>query len=345
MDGVSEMLLLAERVSSKLNAMRILTAMLLTFLVIAEVRGQATVPCDQLPQSFACDGDGTVDTLNLSMLDSLLVVGGNDSCSLWQVASSHKPVFDSISSSIGLITDSVNAYGMGLSCSFVLRTPCTHNTYIMFEHKVDTDTLEDGGFVEISWDQGETWAMAGDLYTCCISYHNYLGLNDMYGGQPNGGENVPLIGDSIPAFSGRQGWMWSGLGQYGLPMKTDFCWDNDSESWFRFTFKSDSSDSGKAGWMIRKIVVIQTIVYGDVGENSMGALKLHPNPTANVFRLELPPNAPPLREVILHDLSGREVLRQMDTNEMDATSLQQGIYVVTAITDQGMYRQRLVVQH
>ncbi len=80
-------------------------------------------------------------------------------------------------------------------------------------------------------------------------------------------------------------------------------------------------------------------------ENSIGTLKLHPNPTANVFRLELPPNAPPLREVILHDLSGREVLRQRDTNEMDATSLQQGIYVVTAINDQGMYRQRLVVQH
>lgn len=341
--------------------MRHFFLLLTTLLFLNKVNGQDWVPCHTLPyiiQEF-CYQQAEVDTFDIAMADSSVIAIDTVGCSVWQKGNSYKMVFDSISDFVGMVTDTVSPYGMGLDCGFTVSSEFWTSyhfatSFLLFEHKYDTDSLLDGGFVEFSCDSGATWNTLGMKHFVddgiYVLYHNYVGLWNPDLQYPFDEEQeVPMLYDSIPAFTGSsEDWIWSAVQFTFLPVKARseesyVCdWDGDYNVQFRFKFQSDSVETGRAGWMIRNVIVGYSDIGSDISDVFDSVLRLYPNPSNTSVSIELPSNPTDLEQVMLHDLSGREVLRQHGVSTVDVSALPSGIYTLTAITGQGTYRQRFV---
>jgi len=328
-------------------------------LALNVAKGQTYYPCSVLPPEFSswCYQVAYLDTLNLEEDSSLIVLDTSNNCNTWQLGHSYKPVFDSVNSPFGIVTDTLNSYGNNLNCSFILKIPTDHfygTTLLFFEHKYETDSLLDGGYIQYSCDQGQNWRLLTtngwqqNGSPILVNFFHYLD------------EPMPVIHDSIPAFSGTNGdWQWSGIQfVWYIPVKranenrwlgcSDFGWDS---IYFRFTFDSDSINNNKAGWMIRNIVYGSNDLVGAVAENHTQALKIFPNPTTDKISVELPTGIGKLKNIRLMDITGRVIsfLPEAAKNSsgsskfvVDVSSLPSGIYSISAETEKFVFRQKLV---
>ncbi|MCF8258933.1 MAG: T9SS type A sorting domain-containing protein [Flavobacteriales bacterium] len=298
-----------------------------------------------------------MDTIDLSAWwPDTIQVDTADGCSLWQLGHSHKAVFDSVSPFLGIATDTIQPYAVNLDCSFSLR-PELHpygwywySGFILFEHRFETDSLKDGGFLQFSCDSGATWSTFGTSDWIDngleVIYHNYAGVPNPTYWDP-GEFQISTIRDTIPAFTGlSSGWEWSGIMFYTPPVKWEEeaypCSDFNSPPLIRFRFLSDSIDDGLSGWMIRNIVFGVAGTTGSVLEPDSFPFRLAPNPTSSVTQIQVLDNSNPIKVVRLNDLKGQEYPVNESNNLLDLTLLPSGIYVVTFVTDKGVFRQRLV---
>jgi len=84
---------------------------------------------------------------------------------IWQIGTPNKAFFDSAySAKNAIITDTVNYYPIDnisyfdlLIGAFNFNDLYPWNIYVGIKHKYDTDTLKDGGFITISYDNRTTW--------------------------------------------------------------------------------------------------------------------------------------------------------------------------------------------
>lgn len=328
-------------------------------LVVGSVRGQ-NLPCSVLPSNFWCYTSTYLDTLDLSIDTSLVIIDTTNSCNTWALGHSYKPFFDSITSPFGIVTDTVEPYDTSVNCIFLVKVPSDFfwgTTILFFEHKFQTDSLFDGGYIEYSCDYGQNWRLInGNDWQSqgppeIINYSNYLGLPES-----NWNQVMPALHDTIPSFTGANvDWQWSGLQLvWYLPvMKPDenrwqecfnLLWNNTDTLYFRFNFESDDVNNGKAGWMIRKIVFGTSDTPSSIPEFSTLPLKLFPNPATEKISIELPPNSGALSSVVISDISGNVALRATEVREIDVSTLSTGIYFVLVETDKFVLRQKLVKQ-
>ena len=82
----------------------------------------------------------------------------------WVIGSTNKPFFGQANSlPNAIMTDSLNPYSSNNLSYFDLGfnawdgSGFPMNMYIQFEHKYETDTLIDGGYITVSHDSGQTW--------------------------------------------------------------------------------------------------------------------------------------------------------------------------------------------
>ena len=330
-------------------------------LVVGNARGQ-DLPCSVLPPGiYICDSYVFLDTLDLLNDSDLIVIDTSNSCSQWQLGHSYKTVFDSSLSPLGLVTDTLFAYSVGIKCSFIVKHQVDGlflPSLLFFEHKYETDSLLDGGYIEYSCDKGQNWRLVDesnispDSPPMEINYHNYLGLPDSYWQQ-----TMPTIHDTVPSFTGKNGdWEWTGIQMVWVTpaMRPDEnrwqeCWNSTDTLYYRFTFESDSIDNSKAGWMIRKIVIGWNDIGGSISEYSSQPLKIFPNPAAEKISIELPPNSGKLSNILISDIAGNVVASpltplQGERGTLDVSTLSPGIYFVLAETDKFVFRQKLIKQ-
>jgi hypothetical protein len=315
-------------------------------LVVGNVRGQAYYPCSVLPQDMECNSSTYLDTLNLATDTSLIVIDTSNSCNSWTFGHSYKEVFDSIDTPFGIVTDTINSYEANLDCGFILKIPPSYlapTSLLFFEHKYQTDSLFDGGYLEYSCNQGQTWRNLNANWQYPpeeIKFYNYAN---------------PFFNDTIPFFTGTNvDWQWSGIQfiWYHPVMKPDenrwqecqnFPWSSDS-LYIRFHFISDAVNNNKAGWMIRNIVIGNADQGGSLPEFSTLPLKLFPNPATEKISIELPPNSGALSSVVISDIAGNVALRATEAREIDVSTLSPGIYFVLVESDKFVFRQKLVKQ-
>lgn len=321
------------------------------------------LPCNVLPPEFMnwCWENAWLDTLNLSDDTNAVFIDTSNACNLWQLGNSYKPVFDSASSPFGIVTDTLLSYPVAVNCSFIVKQPLFGNSFwgnpvILFEHKYETDSLRDGGFIDYSCDNGQNWNLINGLqygqngYPIQINYHNYLGFPDSYWNQ-----TAPKILDSIPAFTGRnENWEWSGLQLlYIFPLakpeshRGGYCSLEDT-LYIRFNFLSDSIDNGKSGWMIRNIVLLWTDVGGSVNEHSLQPLSVFPNPADETISFELPHELKNEKiSVEILDILGNKALvtyKEVPRHVLNISLLSPGVYFLLAKAENGIYRGKFVKQ-
>ena len=214
----------------------------------------------------------------------------NDSSlnNIWQIGLSYKAVFGTtFSVPNAIMTDTINPYPINnhSSFQFLITKPtniadyvCLSAIQLIFRHKINTDTLRDGGYIDISHDLGETWT-------------NIIDDSIATGFSPDGTfyDNTDSLTRGKFGFSGNNTNEWISSG---------FIWDvNDNEQALkndsiiiRFNFISDSINNNKAGWIIDNIdiQVLDLCVIGvdDVEEKQQTLV--YPNPISDISILELP---------------------------------------------------------
>ncbi len=348
---------------NELNLQTMKKLILFLFVLVAgDVKGQTIYECNILPPNFWCNYYSFLDTLDFIEDSSLIIIDTANACNTWQLGHSYKPVFDSATSPLGLVTDTLYPYSSNSKCSFILKQPINgypQTSILFFEHKYESDSLLDGGYIEYSCDYGQNWKLInGDLWQGGVgiyNYYNYLGLP---GSLSNG--TMSNLHDTVPAFTGTNvNWEWSGfqiIWEFGVMMPVETrsgggfnCSFPPDTLYYRFTFESDSIDNSKAGWMIRNIVTGGSDYISSVPEFSSQPLKLFPNPATQNISIELPLNSGKLSSILISDIAGNVVASpltplQGERGTVDVSHLAPGIYFVLAETDKFVFRQKLVKQ-
>lgn len=219
------------------------------------------------------------DTTNFHMITI-----DTSSCNIWQIGTPSKSLFSqAYSLPFSMMTDTANIYSSGVHSWFEVNVgQWQGRRWISFMHKYDTDTLKDGGYITISWDNGISWRN--------ILHDTIWGAGTPgYGDWFNFCKNIYSPSDSLsnnqPGFSGSSnGWVHTVLAWYYIPVK-----QNPGDSiLLRFNFVSDSIGNNREGWMIDNFNIYEIELMGGIGETDIqSCVGLFPNPMNQSATLHL----------------------------------------------------------
>ena len=281
-------------------------------------------------------GFAVIDSSHLESPESYLILN-SDSNSLWQMAKPSKIIFnEAFSSNNVLITDSTNNYPINTHSSFELHFSTDEyidfglNTTLGFYHQLDTDSLKDGGYVEISYDSGENWYnVLGQNEALSQDSAIYGTTEDDYFMSPNFYAESDTLYNGEYGFSGStEGWefFWFNL-WWSTPVK--FIPDTIK---YRFTFISDSIHNPREGWMLDDFY-IATYPIGSIGEylNTI-SIKIAPNPVKNYTRIQFNNSTNESYELKVFNIDGKLVKSYPSVTESEVlferAELASGLYFV-----------------
>ncbi len=268
---------------------------------------------------------------------------------IWQIGKPHKILFDSAYSKPNcIITDTINFYPINCNSSFILslHTDCCGNSWdgkpvLKFKHKFNTDSLHDGGFIEVSFNSGITWV---NIISDSTVNYNHPSQNF-----PGGNQNFYSLSDTInggiPAFTGKSnGWIESSCYfvscGYGFPIDSIMV---------RFTFKSDAVNNSKEGWMIDNITFVNDICES-IPEINLSDLNIYPNPSTGRLNISLNKQQSKTNtELSIFNMLGEKIyynarFNLQASNEIDISAFQKGIYFIKMNDGAEVFEKKIVVE-
>ena len=286
-------------------------------------------PC-QTPINVCEDCNNLIHTFDFNSSDDstayYFFIDSLQPGNVWQVGHPDKTLFTSgYSGPRALVTDTLNPYPADNVSTFLFAVKnCSIETsggcgaynvcYIDVTYKINTDSLTDGGTIEVSHNGSpfinlleDTLAtVGGDLYT----------LNDTVSSLHK------------PGFSGTSGnWQAFGITYERLDQGFDTIV-------LRFTFASDPVQTGKDGWMIG---MVQTggIFEGIPRIFEKNIVKVSPNPCSDYVALEIPAEFE-YGTVIIASAAGkviRETAGVANRQIIAVSDLPDGIYLLRYVKD------------
>ncbi|UTW66823.1 T9SS type A sorting domain-containing protein [bacterium SCSIO 12643] len=257
-------------------------------------------------------------------LDLIIIDTLSNPNNIWQIGKPQKVLFDSAQTSPNaIITDTVNTYPINDTSSFYLWHTNHLTPYnwpaLLFNYKIDSDSLYDFGKIEFSTDKGVSWYSLADT-------------------------NLPYnlrCSSCKDLFTGNSGsdWLDFGIAFVGWD---DYFGYTDSIL-FKFTFYSDGIHNDREGWMIDNIFTYD--YYMDVQEsNNVSQINITPNPAQETIRIQfLDPNIRDAQELKIYSITGQLVLHQMTyppESEINIEMLESGVYMYIV----GDQRGKMVVE-
>ena len=280
----------------------------------------------------------TLDSCNFESLCPILIID-TLSTNLWEIGTPSKTIFDSAySATNALITDSINTYPINNHSSFTITLIDTNYSLsefiIEFQMKIDTDSLIDGGYIDMSYDGGINWYDFFNQPSSTLS-HVTTNLFD--------------TGDTL--FNGKNGvsgtisdWKESNL---YMRLYTPLQVVADSLM-IRFNFISDSINTNKEGWMIDDLKLSLIVPYDNINENENTAIHIYPSPSRDQINIELKEITNFQNTSIqLIDNLGKVVLNQtilQQKSQLSIDHLPQGFYHVLFIQDNTIIGQSKVIK-
>ena len=259
---------------------------------------------------------------------------------IWQIGVPNKTFFNSAYSiNHAIVTDTVNDYPPMNTSWFDLKIGdfnysnyYDYGIYLEFKHKFDTDIGQDGGFITVSYDDGETWTniiFDEEGYWSCIPQwcnENLYAENDtLYNGESG--------------FSGHtESWVTTSFAWYNYPCKTSQIQRSDTML-LRFNFISDTLETNHEGWMIDDIKLFSVDLGSAVANLSENInYCISPNPMNSSTLIELDDTFNKI-ELRLYDAGGQLVRQNIHyhTNAivLSREALVKGVYFLSIKTDQG----------
>ena len=242
----------------------------------------------------------------------MYVVIPDTSNNLWVYGESQKTSLSHVGKV--LITDSVQSYPNGTNASLEIHWP-TWNQYPLslimgFHHSMHSDSLHDGGIIEVSRDYGATWTNVIEDQTNMLFLSNelYTSNDTLYTGEKG------FSGSFSDRYTEIE-WIWL------FPIK-DFPTDT---MYYRFRFISDTIDQTKEGWMISDL----TFSFADLGsgieEVALFDISITPNPSNGWIAIN---SSSEVERAILRDLNGNVVHTELLDNKkvLNYSGLSKGNY-------------------
>lgn len=323
--------------------------LLLIFIGFARIGVGQVTACDSCHVLDGYPLDSTV--FDFSTGDSLVhvypdyyagqVVVDTANSGIWQIGTSQKLAFYSGLYGIrGIMTDTAQPYPVNANDFFrLLVFHYGFNTIISFHHRFLTTAGADGGVVEFSQDNGNTWenilgdcngddGSSGDLYTDSF----YKKTDTLWNGEPG------FTGNSF-------GWRLSRfqLGQV-FPLRPaggSSCLFSNQPIIIRFRFVSDAIPDSLAGWLIGDIKVENDGYSGSVQAVAAPSLQISPNPSTGLFYFPALPGAAAY-SISVQDAFGKTILAGPYRLLMDMSTVPPGFYFYRVSDGKNFYQGRLV---
>jgi hypothetical protein len=262
------------------------------------------------------------DTLKFTPLHSWININ-NPEENIWEVGKPSKDFFSSAHQGERVIlTDSIDYYSINCNDFFYITIPWTENYWgegiLSFYHKFDTDTLKDGGVIEISYDDGTTWLNI-------LDDDNHISINfiGLYEG---------TIWNGNYGFSGKSnGWQYVELYWYWCAVTKSISEELDYPI-IRFSFISDDTDNPREGWMIDDIVFRGYDIGGTIENNESEKTVIFPNPSNDYIIINLNNlNAVDLFIEFYNPTGTLVMQKRITSNSLSIKDLKKGVYIYRII--------------
>lgn len=285
-------------------------------------------------QIYTGIGIHDVDSCNFDTTCSNIYIDTTSS-NLWEIGNPHKTIFNSsINGDKVIITDTSLNYPINSKSNFILRTKYNyayHDIIISFRHRYDTDTLVDGGYIEVSVDNGINWNNVIEP-NMPFFYMNFLS------------ENFYSFGDRLTnnqfGFSGYSSdWIESKFQIiFSHPIRQEL-----DTILFRFNFISDSIDNNREGWIIDDFKIQYAEFMGGIGEkNNYINEMIYPKPNSGTFTVKLNEQME-VQELKLLDELGRTVKTLDAKSQKFELNLPKGMYFLEFISDKQRFLEKMVI--
>ena len=218
-----------------------------------------------------------------------------------------------------LITDTSVCYKSNVSSSFQFKLFMLSigDTYIIdFEHKYDFEKNKDGGIIETSYDNGNTWQNI--LFDTIVQNHIVEYVN-MY----NISDTISSLNNQ-PGFTGIQAQLSAVMIEFE-PTESI----REDTMVLRFTFASDQTDAENEGWMLSNFTFAGRWGFGvNEGQNDFYNIHIYPNPGTDLLYIKSELKL--VNQVQIFTLGGKKLLEKQgnDLKMLDVSSLPPGIYIV-----------------
>jgi hypothetical protein len=214
------------------------------------------------------------DGADTSAYNSLFIELDTNANNIWQIGSPQKTIFNSAATVPNVIvTDTLNYYPSNNQSVFTFKVPLQIFGFgilaLQWKQKLNMDADSDGGIIEFSKDSGNTWE---NVFNNPYVY-NFYGYDAVNADTLNTGEYTFSGTDS----SWKDIWLcydlsWASFGNDTLLV--------------RFTFKSDSVNTNKEGWVIDNFMSHITFIHTVKEVTQTEYLNVYPNPASTVVHIE-----------------------------------------------------------
>lgn len=309
--------------------MKVLATTSLFLLLIGSVYGQEIiVPWGHLIFK---------DTLALSPLNSWITIPGSNK--VWEIGIPDKLGMNDSSDGLPAIVTGLHPnYPLNSGDYFTLEIPYRYiwgEGILSFWHKYDTDSLKDGGLIELSQDGGNTWANL---------VNSRVGLRNIYNGLYS---TKDTINGGIPAFTGKSG-SWKKVELYWWWMALTHAKSAGSSNGFvlRFKFISGPDSTPKGGWEISHFEFSGYDISGGMNDISNRDILVSPNPANDKIKLSITDFS---RNLIfrLFNQSGIQLLDipiKMNSQDINIKDLRNGSYIYTICQDKSIIKSGQIIK-
>jgi hypothetical protein len=266
---------------------------------------------------------------------------------IWQIGTPGKVIFNqAFTIPRAIVTDTMGFYPVNNLSSFDLYIGMfnsylyPYDIFIDFRHKYNTDTLQDGGYITVSWDHGQTWSnILRDSSTAQYFFATPFRNWGMWG-NTNLYDTTSTLSNGEPGFSGNSnGWVHTCMAWYDLPVEKSVNFPLDTMI-LRFNFVSDNDNTNKEGWMIDQIRLYSIDLGSSIHEQKTAPLfsTVTPNPFSATAMVQLSRESD-IVSFAVFDVTGRlmssGVPGKCKSFQISGNNLQKGIYTLRVTTRDG----------
>lgn len=240
--------------------------------------------------------------------------------SIWNISHPQKDIINlpTQQSNIGtmaIISDTNKYYSKNLQSSFQFKLYYEMGSSgysISFNHKYDFEKNKDGGIIETSYDNGQTWTNI--IFDTLLSKH-YLDVSNIYDTS-----DTIISANNQPGFTGLQS-EFKTVSYYFYPSEIVLY----DAMLLRFTIYSDSVNSNNEGWMLDNFS-FGGWIEDKIKENiSNTEISFYPNPIHN--KLVITSNIQIVKIKVIN-INGTIITSAENTNEIDLSNIPKGIYML-----------------